>query len=80
MSVSSPFGAPCAVSLQNLFLACHMAVPFPATLTACARCAPAAVRSVASGGLDGNSIGNPFMPLADGEDPYGQIPAATTPA
>jgi hypothetical protein len=57
-----------------------MAVPCPAKLTACARCAPAAVRSVASGGLDGNSIGNPFMPLADGEDPYGQIPAATTPA
>ena len=33
-------------------------------------------RSVQSGGLDGNSIGNPFMPLADGEEPYGQIPAA----
>ena len=37
-------------------------------------------RSVASGGVDGNSIGNPFMPLTEGEAgyngdlPYGQIP------
>jgi hypothetical protein len=34
-------------------------------------------RSVASGDVDGNSIGNPFMPLADGEAPYGTYGKAT---